>query len=90
MASDPIQLTPGLLLMGGALCLFAAVEPRLGLALIGVLLIVRGYIGWVADSGGPLDDGETLLMEVGEEGEPDRPVRIRDLNRPEEETTDKG
>jgi hypothetical protein len=54
------------------------------------LLIVRGYIGWVADSGGPLDDGETLLMEVGEEGEPDRPVRIRDLNRPEEETTDKG
>ena len=85
----PEVLTPGVVLVLGILLMVAAVESRLGLGLAGLLLIAHGYRAWVADSDGPLDDGETLLREVGEGGEPDRPVRLSDLEQSGEEAAEK-
>ncbi|MCH2101792.1 MAG: hypothetical protein MK209_07705 [Planctomycetes bacterium] len=63
--------------------------PNAALALAGSYLIFRGYAWWVESGTGPLDDGEVRLMKVGEEGEPDRPVRISDMSQSEADPSER-
>lgn len=79
----------GTVLFTGICLLLAIPVPDIAFGLLGSYFVFRGYSWWVESTPGPLDDGEIRLMEVGKDGEPDRPVRISDLNQPDPEATEK-
>lgn len=87
-SSEP-RFGAGTCLIAGICLLLAIPAPDAALGLGGIYLIFRGYQWWTESSDGPLDDGEIRLMQVGEDGEPDRPIRISDLSQPEPEAAEK-
>ena len=79
----------GMWVLFGICIVLTLVSIEAAIVIFAVHSISYGYRLCVRDSTGPLDDGEIRLMRAGEGGEPDRPVRISDLNQSEPEATEK-
>jgi hypothetical protein len=65
--------------MLGIACLVAVVSPQGALVLMATYLFIKAY-RWNLESIPP-QSSELMLMQVGEDGEPDRPTPISSLDR---------